>query len=111
MKTSRKDQLNEMPSSFVMCRVIVGTHVPAHGYPVISRTPGGGYEQMFVCENCGAEVRNYRDRHGFRTGGRKYKYEPGYLIQEGGALTASEKADLFVGEASSANVTKFGRVS
>jgi hypothetical protein len=95
-KMSRSTQIASMPPSYVLCRVVVGNHVPATGYPVVYSTEGGGFEQFFVCENCGAEVSKYRDRHGFVTGGRRYKYQPDYVMQEGGALTRSEKAALFV---------------
>lgn len=104
----RNDQLASMPGSYINCRVVIGNHVPAAGYPVINRTRDGGYETMFVCDNCGTEVRKYRDRHGFVTGKRGYKYESGYLIAEGGRLTASEKSALFLGMATGSPV-KFGK--
>jgi hypothetical protein len=96
---SRSEQIAGMPSEFAMCRVLVGNHVPASGYPVIHRTRDGGYEQMFACANCGTEVYRYRDRHGFLTGKRSYRYPAGYLLPDGGQMTKSEKASVFVQEA------------
>lgn len=104
----RRAQLASYP--FAMCRVLVGNHVPAAGYPVIKRTRGGGYDQMFICANCGAEVHRFRDRHGFRTGSPRYKYEKGYLIEEGGTLTTSEKAEMFLAAATE-SVAKIGWAS
>lgn len=86
-----------------MCRVVVGNHVPAPGYPVVDRTRDGGYEQMFVCANCDTKVYRYRDRHGFLIPKRSYSYRPGYLLEEGGRMTLSEKALVFVQFAGAGN--------
>lgn len=111
MALSRNEQLKGMSEGDALCRVLVGNHVPAQGYPVVDRTRDGGYRQWFVCDNCGAEVSRYRDRHGFLTGRRGYKYEPGYLLQEGGQMTKSERASVFLQHASAhtGSVTKLRR--
>jgi hypothetical protein len=94
--TSRTTQINGMNEGDAMCRVMVGNHVPAPGWPVVERTAGGGYDQRFICANCGTEVHRYRDRRGFLLSRRNYKYQDGYLLQEGGRMTRSEKASVFI---------------
>lgn len=112
---SRRDQLASMPRGDIVCRVLVGNHTP-DGAPKVYNAPGGEYELVFTCQFCGTEVSKFRDRHGFITSRRKYGYrrdgQP-YLIQDGGGLTPSEKAALFLrsvttdaGESKGASVTR-----
>jgi hypothetical protein len=95
MARNRRNQLNNLPPQYVTCRVLVGNHSP-RSTPEVFVAPGGGYEVVFTCRFCGTEITKERDFHGFVKASRRYKYEPGYLIEEGGALTSSEKADLFL---------------
>lgn len=108
MTVSRKAQLATLPTNYVTCRVVVGNHSPDSD-PRVMSAPGGGYEIVFTCRFCGTEIVKHRDRHGFVTGGRVYKYPDGYLLEEGGAMTASEKARLFVVNAGLSPAAKRGR--
>lgn len=93
----RKDQLVNYPSDYAVCRVLVGNHSPGE-FPTIYNAPGG-YELVYTCQFCHTEISKFRDRRGFITGQRRYKYPAGYVMAEGGGITPSEKAALFLSQA------------
>lgn len=85
-----------MPEEYVTCRVLVGNHSPSD-VPHIKNAPDGGFLLVSTCRFCGTEIVKKRDRMGFRMGsGIRYGYRSGYLMDEGGPLTKSEKAQLFL---------------
>lgn len=91
----RSRQLATMSNSDIICRVLMGNHsIDPDSYEIYA-APGGGWQTVFTCVSCGAEITKPRDRHGFREQNR-YKHRKGYLMEEGGMLTGREKADLFM---------------
>lgn len=93
-KKSRREQLANMPGDQIICRVVRSNHSINPDDYHVEAVAGGGWATIFTCAVCGTEITQYRDRHGFREP-TAYKRPKGYLMEEGGALTAREKADLF----------------
>lgn len=91
----RSQQLSWYPREYMICRVLLGGHHVPKEEPRIYPRAGGGYESEFDCMFCGATCVRVRDHHGFPLPGR-IKYQPGYTMEEGGTMTSSEKASLFL---------------
>lgn len=94
--TPRSRQLANMPSDQIICRVLVSNHsIDPNSYEMYA-APGGGTVTVFSCAVCGTEITKYRDRHGFLERNNGYKYPKGYEMEEGGRLSADEKAGQFL---------------
>lgn len=95
-KTMPRDkQLESMRLEYALCRVGSASHSFDPDDYTTYPAPGGGWCLEWACPVCGLEIVKEYDIDGFRVG-RRNKYPKGYLMQEGGRLSADERAGLFM---------------
>jgi hypothetical protein len=91
--TSAAKRDRSVPQQFAMCR----TYLHAWDYTTVKKD-GRHLIQGLVCLRCGTTRRQRIDARTGERLGNAYDYPEDYVLKEGGALTARERAALRLAE-------------